>query len=48
MVDRAERMLDWDYMIRAIENAAPDYEPGTRTGYHGLTYGISSARSSSA
>ena len=39
MVDRAERMLDWDYMIRAIEHAAPAYEPGTRTGYHGLTYG---------
>jgi CubicO group peptidase (beta-lactamase class C family) len=39
MVDRAERMLDWDYMIHAIEHAAPDYEPGTRTGYHGLTYG---------
>ena len=39
MVDRAERMLDWDYMIQAIERAAPDYEPGTRTGYHGLTYG---------
>jgi CubicO group peptidase (beta-lactamase class C family) len=26
-------------MIRAIERAAPAYEPGTRTGYHGLTYG---------
>lgn len=39
MVDRAERMLDWEYMVRAIERAAPDYEPGTRTGYHGLTYG---------
>jgi CubicO group peptidase (beta-lactamase class C family) len=39
MVDRAERMLDWDYMIRAIERAAPIHEPGTRTGYHGLTYG---------
>jgi CubicO group peptidase (beta-lactamase class C family) len=39
MVDRAERMLDWAYMIRAIERAAPAYEPGTRTGYHGLTYG---------
>jgi CubicO group peptidase (beta-lactamase class C family) len=39
MVDRAERMLDWDYMIHAIERATPDYEPGTRTGYHGLTYG---------
>lgn len=40
MVDRAERMLDWEYMVRAIEGAAPDYEPGTRTGYHGLTYGF--------
>jgi CubicO group peptidase (beta-lactamase class C family) len=39
MVDRAERMLDWEYMIRAIEQAEPDYPPGTRTGYHGLTYG---------
>src|SRR5262245_61709687 len=32
-------MLDWEHMIRAIERAAPAYEPGTRTGYHGLTYG---------
>jgi CubicO group peptidase (beta-lactamase class C family) len=39
MVDHAERMLDWDYMIHAIERAQPAYEPGTRTGYHGLTYG---------
>ena len=39
MVDHAGRMLDWDYMIQAIERATPDYEPGTRTGYHGLTYG---------
>ena len=40
MVDRAERMLDWDYMIHAIERARPVHEPGTRTGYHGLTYGF--------
>ena len=40
MIDRAERMLDWDYMVRAIERAAPVHEPGTRTGYHGLTYGF--------
>ena len=40
MVDRAERMLDWEYMIHAIERAAPVHEPGTRTGYHGLTYGF--------
>lgn len=39
MIDRADRMLDWDYMVRAIERTAPIHEPGTRTGYHGLTYG---------
>lgn len=39
MVDRAERMLDWRYMIGAIERATPLHEPGTRTGYHGLTFG---------
>jgi CubicO group peptidase (beta-lactamase class C family) len=39
MVDHAERMLDWAYMIGAIERAAPIHVPGARTGYHGLTYG---------
>ena len=39
MVDRAERMLDWDYMIHAIEQTEPAHPPGERTGYHGLTYG---------
>ena len=39
MVDRAERMLDWDYMMRAIERTEPRHAPGERTGYHGLTYG---------
>jgi CubicO group peptidase (beta-lactamase class C family) len=39
MVDRAERMLDWDYMIHALERATPVHAPGTRTGYHGLTFG---------
>jgi len=39
MIDRADRMLDWQYMVRAIERTAPIHEPGTRTGYHGLTYG---------
>ncbi len=39
MVDRAERMLDWEYMIRAIERTEPMHPPGERTGYHGLTYG---------
>ncbi|MGH0030186.1 MAG: serine hydrolase domain-containing protein [Myxococcota bacterium] len=39
MIDRADRMLDWDYMIDAIERAEPVHAPGERTGYHGLTYG---------
>jgi CubicO group peptidase (beta-lactamase class C family) len=40
MIDHADRMLDWDYMVHAIEEAAPVHEPGKRTGYHGLTYGF--------
>ena len=40
MVDDASRMRDWDFMVRAIENAEPVHEPGHRTGYHGLTYGF--------
>ena len=39
MVDRAHRLLDWEYMIRALEHATPVHEPGTHTGYHGFTYG---------
>jgi CubicO group peptidase (beta-lactamase class C family) len=40
MIDDASRMLDWEHMIRAIEKTAPAHTPGTRTGYHGLTYGF--------
>ncbi len=40
MIDRADRMLDWDYMVHAIERAEPIHPPGARTGYHGLTYGF--------
>jgi CubicO group peptidase (beta-lactamase class C family) len=40
MIDRADRMLDWDFMVRAIERARPVHRPGERTGYHGLTYGF--------
>jgi CubicO group peptidase (beta-lactamase class C family) len=39
MVDDARRMLDWEYMIHAIERTPPIHPPGERTGYHGLTYG---------
>ena len=40
MIDHADRMLDWDYMVKAIERAEPIHPPGERTGYHGLTYGF--------
>jgi CubicO group peptidase (beta-lactamase class C family) len=40
MIDNADRMLDWEHMIRAIERTAPAHTPGQRTGYHGLTYGF--------
>jgi len=34
-----ERMIDWRWMVEAIATLAPLWEAGTRTGYHGLTYG---------
>jgi CubicO group peptidase (beta-lactamase class C family) len=40
MIDHADRMLDWEHMIHAIEDARPLHEPGARTGYHGLTFGF--------
>jgi CubicO group peptidase (beta-lactamase class C family) len=40
MIDRADRMLDWEHMIHAIERTPPIHEPGARTGYHGLTFGF--------
>lgn len=40
MIDHVDRLLDWKYMIRAIEQAKPAHQPGTRTGYHGLTFGF--------
>jgi CubicO group peptidase (beta-lactamase class C family) len=40
MIDDASRMLEWDYMVHAIERTEPIHPPGERTGYHGLTYGF--------
>jgi CubicO group peptidase (beta-lactamase class C family) len=40
MIDHADRMLDWEHMVGAIERAKPIHPPGERTGYHGLTYGF--------
>ena len=40
MIDHVDRMLDWEHMIQAIEQTEPAHAPGTRTGYHGLTFGF--------
>ena len=40
MIDHVDRMLDWQHMTRAIAQTPPVHEPGTRTGYHGLTFGF--------
>jgi CubicO group peptidase (beta-lactamase class C family) len=40
MIDHVDRMLDWEHMIAAIEQAEPAHKPGECTGYHGLTYGF--------
>lgn len=32
-------LLDWNATVEALENQAPLWEPGTKSGYHGSTYG---------
>ncbi len=39
IIDRAERMFDWEHMVDSLARATPAYEPGTKNGYHALTYG---------
>ena len=39
LIDSAHRMLDWEHMTAALAAAAPAYRPGTKHGYHALTYG---------
>jgi CubicO group peptidase (beta-lactamase class C family) len=39
LIDHAERMLDWDFMTARLAAARPTFEPGSRSGYHGLTFG---------
>jgi len=36
----AYEMLDWDLVCSRLAAQAPRYEPGTRHGYHGITYGF--------
>jgi len=38
LLDRGERILDWDYMIRALERARPGRR-GARSAYHAFTFG---------
>jgi CubicO group peptidase (beta-lactamase class C family) len=39
LVDRAERILDWDHMVRALERARPRLRPGEGSAYHAFTFG---------
>jgi len=39
IIDDARRMLDWKYMVEALEQASPTHAPGECHGYHGLTFG---------
>lgn len=40
VIDHAHQMLDWDHVVAALAAEAPAYAPGTRHGYHGITYGF--------
>ena len=35
----AGAFCDWDYMVDALANESPFWEPGTRIGYHAMTFG---------
>lgn len=39
MVDRADRILDWEYMVEQLAKATPRHKPGKTNGYHAFTYG---------
>jgi CubicO group peptidase (beta-lactamase class C family) len=39
VIDHGHRILDWEHMTEALEQAAPAYPPGTSVGYHALTFG---------
>jgi CubicO group peptidase (beta-lactamase class C family) len=36
---KQDAYLDWNYMVRRLEQEAPFWEPGTRQGYHAITFG---------
>ena len=39
LLDRAERILDWDYMTEALAEAPPQLAPGGACAYHAFTFG---------
>jgi CubicO group peptidase (beta-lactamase class C family) len=39
LVDRADRVLDWEFMVRALERAKPRLRPGGDSAYHAFTFG---------
>ena len=40
VIDDAYEMLDWDLVCARLAARAPSYPPGTRHGYHGITFGF--------
>jgi CubicO group peptidase (beta-lactamase class C family) len=40
VIPGAYEMLDWDLVCSKLAAEAPRYPPGTRHGYHGITYGF--------
>jgi CubicO group peptidase (beta-lactamase class C family) len=40
VITGAYEMLDWDLVCTQLARQTPRYEPGTRHGYHGITYGF--------
>jgi CubicO group peptidase (beta-lactamase class C family) len=40
VIHDAEQLFEWNRTVDALAAAAPRYRPGTRHGYHALTYGF--------
>lgn len=40
LVDDARQLLDWEYMVSALADAAPAIPPGNSTAYQALTWGF--------
>ena len=36
---RPEEVIDWERMCAILEDSTPAWEPGTKTGYHAMTFG---------